>query len=185
MEEKFLLDKQANQFKRKILIPGYDYILIYLKNMRKIEKMNKKTGLLNKFSLCLRKYRLRRLSVKTGISISPGCFEGGLTLYHWGSIIVNSNVKGGSFITIQSDVNISENVIIGDNVYIAPGAKILANVSLAEGVIIGANSVVTKNISEPYTTWAGVPAKKISEKGYINRLKVNDKLNETVPDTNL
>ena len=78
---------------------------------------------------------------------------------------------GGQYVTIQSATNISDGVILGDNVYIAPGAKILQNVKIADGVIIGANAVVTKDITEAYTSWAGVPAKKINNKGYIDRRK--------------
>ena len=47
----------------------------------------------------------------------------------------------------------------------------MLNVKIADGVIIGANAVVTKDITEAYTSWAGVPAKKISNKGYIDRRK--------------
>ncbi|MDY4836179.1 MAG: hypothetical protein SO165_00225 [Lachnospiraceae bacterium] len=85
----------------------------------------------------------------------------GLTIWHYGSIIVNGTCKTGEFCTLKSDTNISENVTLGNNVYIAPGAKILRNVKIADGVIIGANRIVTKDILEPYTTWVGAPAKKL------------------------
>lgn len=159
------MDKEANGIKRRWPIIGYDYLWIYLRTMRKVEWYNCKAGV-NKLFKYINMYRLRNLSVKTGISIPPNTFERGLILYHWGSIIVNPRVRGGENVTIQSDVNISENVVLGDNVYIAPGVKILENVKIAEGVIIGANSVVTHDILEPYTTWVGVPAHKISNSGY-------------------
>lgn len=162
-------DKKANGIKRKYPIIGYDYLWIYLRTMRKIEYYNSKTGV-NKLLKWFNVYRLRKLSVKTGISIPPNTFERGLTLYHWGSIVVNPRVNGGKNVTIQSDVNISENVILGDNVYIAPGVKILENVQIAEGVILGANAVVTHDIMEPYTTWVGIPAKKISNNGYYRHV---------------
>lgn len=84
---------------------------------------------------------------------------------------------GGAFVTIQSATNISRNVTIEDNVYIAPGAKILENVHIAEGVIVGANSVVTKSIDEPYTTWVGAPAHKLKNVGFKNRKYILDEVN--------
>lgn len=112
--------------------------------MRRYEYLDGKKGILNKIQKLLVKFILRQYSVKTGISIPPYTFQGGLTLYHWGSIIVNESVRG-RYVTIQSATNISDGVIIGDNVYIAPGSKILQNVKIADGVIIGANAVVTKD----------------------------------------
>ena len=168
---KLHMDKIANKFGRKYPIPFYDYNWMYLRIMRKVEYLQKKTDVVSKFRYILNIFRLRQLSVKLGITIPPGTFDGGLTLYHWGSIVVNSNVKGGRFVTIQSDVNISKDVVIGDSVYIAPGVKILEGVKIAEGVMIGANSVVTKDILESYTTWVGSPAKKIKDEGYVNRVE--------------
>ena len=138
--------------------------------MRKIEYLSNKKGLIFKIRLGVCKFRFRQYSVKTGISIPPFTFKGGLTLYHYGSIVVNENVRGGVFCTIQSATNISDGVEIGNNVYIAPGAKILENVKIADGVIIGANSVVTHDINVPNTTWVGVPVKKIKNVGYKDRI---------------
>lgn len=161
-------DKKANQWNRRFSIPFWDYNWIYLLTMRKVEYLCERSGFY-KLLLAVYKMKLRQLSVKTGISIPPNTCSGGVTLYHWGSVIVNETAHLGRYVTLQSDVNVSGGVVIEDNVYVAPGAKILENVHIAEGCIIGANAVVTKNISEPYTTWAGVPARKISDKGYIDR----------------
>lgn len=42
------------------------------------------------------------------------------------------------------------------------GAKIIGDIRIADGVAIGANAVVVKSIIENNTTWAGVPARKVS-----------------------
>ena len=63
-------------------------------------------------------------------------------------------------------MNVSAGVRGGDEIYIAPGAKILENVQIADHVIIGANAVISKNITEANTSWGGIPAKKISDKGF-------------------
>ena len=53
---------------------------------------------------------------------------------------------------------------------IASGAKIFGNITIADGIVIGANSVVNKSFLEPNITIAGVPAKKISNKGSQDRI---------------
>ncbi|MDF2943017.1 MAG: serine O-acetyltransferase [Herbinix sp.] len=169
--EYLLSDKRANNIKRKYPIVGYDYIWIYLRILRRLEyKINcKSNNVINKILVIIDTMKLRQYSVKLGITILPNSFGKGLTLWHYGSIIVNQTAKGGDYVTLQSGINISENVVLGNDVYIAPGAKILSNVLIADAVIIGANSVVTKNIEEKNTTWVGIPAKKISNEGYIRR----------------
>lgn len=62
--------------------------------------------------------------------------------------------------------------LIGDRVYIGTGARVLGNISIADEVVIGANAVVTKDITEPGITVAGIPAKKVKDCGsyhYLNR----------------
>lgn len=54
----------------------------------------------------------------------------------------------------------------GDFIYLAPGAKINGNLTIGNNVIIGSNAVITKFIEEDYVTWAGVLAKKISNKEF-------------------
>lgn len=79
---------------------------------------------------------------------------------------MNTTVRFGDFCVIQTGVVISAGVIGGDYVYLAPGVKIADNVKIADHVTIGMNAVVTKDITESGTAWAGVPARKISEKGF-------------------
>jgi uncharacterized acetyltransferase MJ1064 len=52
-------------------------------------------------------------------------------------------------------------ISIGNDVWIGYGAQIMSGVKIADGCVIGAGAIVTKN-TEPYTIYAGVPAKKIS-----------------------
>ena len=106
------------------------------------------------------------MSVKTGIQIGINTFGKGLGLFHYGSIVVNGSARFGDYCVIQSDVNVSAGVQGGNEIYIAPGAKILENVQIADHVIVGANAVVSKSIAEANTSWGGVPAKKISDKGF-------------------
>ena len=52
---------------------------------------------------------------------------------------------------------------IGDDVWIGYGAIIMSGVNIANGSIIAAGSIVTKD-TEPYSIYAGTPAKKIKDR---------------------
>lgn len=96
-------DFYANKFKRKIPIPCWDYIQIYLQTLRKVERFsmdNDNITFFQRIRLLFYKYKLKQISIKLGISIEPGCFGGGLTLYHYGSIVVNGSCSAGEFCTL-------------------------------------------------------------------------------------
>ena len=64
--------------------------------MRAVEFHKGKNGY-HKIAYVFSKFFLQQISVKTGIQIPAGTFGAGLTLYHWGSIVVNDTVSGGGF----------------------------------------------------------------------------------------
>lgn len=111
---------------------------------------------------------LSRISLKTGITIPINTFDEGLYIPHYGYIVVNGTARFGDSCQIQCGVNISEKSCGGRHIYFGAGAKIMENIYIADDVIIGANAVVTHNIEEPNTVWAGVPAKKISNNGFAS-----------------
>lgn len=51
-------------------------------------------------------------------------------------------------------------VVLGAHVIVGANAVVLPNVTIGEGATIGAGSVVTRNL-EPWTVYAGVPARPI------------------------
>lgn len=114
------------------------------------------------------RFRYHSLSVKLGLSIPYNICGKGLAIPHYGCIVINQTAQIGENCRILDGVNIgATNGVnraphIGNNVFIASGAKIIGDITIADNVPIGANAVVTKSISEPGTTWAGIPAKKIS-----------------------
>lgn len=117
------------------------------------------------------KYRFHRLSLKLGFSIPINVFDKGLSIPHYGSIVVAKGAEVGKNCRIHEGVNIGATngtslaPKLGDRIFIGSGAKILGDITVADDVAIGANAVVVKSITEPGTTWGGVPAKKISDKG--------------------
>jgi len=114
-----------------------------------------------------------------GVYIPPNCFGPGLNIIHLNGIYVWDRAKIGKNCRIYHEVTIGSTPStqlapkLGDNILIGAGAKILGNVEIADNIAIGANSVVVDSFSEPGTTIAGIPAKKVANKGstaYINEM---------------
>lgn len=123
------------------------------------------------------KLRFVILGQKLGFSIPLNVFGPGLSIAHYGYLVVNSSAKIGENCRIHEGVTIGASrdsywvkdanqlcPQIGNNVFIATGAKILGNIKIADGVVIGANSVVTSDVLESNITVGGIPARKISNK---------------------
>ena len=112
------------------------------------------------------KFRFRKLSIKLGFSIPENVFGMGLSIAHYGSIVINPNVRVGNYCRIHVGVNIGANKYgddvpeIGNNVYIGPGAKIFGKIYIGDNTKIGANAVVNKSC-EGNCTLVGVPAKEV------------------------
>lgn len=143
----------------------YTHIFIFV--LRTLEYHSKKTGIYHKMMKFFFLMKWKKWSVKTGISIPEGVCKEGLTLYHYGSIVVNRTSKIGRNCCIMNNVNIGANggsklaPIIGNDVYIGPGAVIYGAIKIADGCYIGANAVVNKSFLEPNSVIAGVPARVI------------------------
>lgn len=111
------------------------------------------------------RFLLYRISNTSGISIPMNTCKKGLTLYHHGSIVVNSACRIGENCCIMNNVNIGANngsdkaPQIGNDVYIGPGAVIFGDIRIIDGCYIGANAVVTRSILEPNSVVVGIPAK--------------------------
>jgi len=58
---------------------------------------------------------------------------------------------------------LDEKIVIADDVWIGYGAIILSGVKIGQGSIIAAGSLVTRNV-EPFSIYAGVPARKMADR---------------------
>ncbi len=139
--------------------------------LRKVEyDLNCRRGVFGRIVGKYHKFRFHRLSVKLGFTIPPNVFGEGLSIPHYGTIVVHGSVRAGRNCRLQEGVTIGATngshkaAVIGDNCYFGSGAKVLGEVTVADDVAIGAGAVVTKDITEPGTTWGGVPARKISDR---------------------
>jgi serine O-acetyltransferase len=173
---KFYLEADRIALSRKGKKPKhfeYDYIWTFQRLLRKVEYyQNCKKSIFRKIYLLLLKRKYYLLSTKLGFTIPLNVFGPGLSIAHRGTIVINKATIVGANCRLHACVNIGtkagyEDVApkIGDNVYIGPGAKIFGQIAIADGIAIGANSVVNKSFLEPNISIAGVPAKKISDRG--------------------
>lgn len=152
------------------LKPEQYWIRSYIRALRKEEFYTYiKT---NKIFRYYYKRRKNILGRKLGFFISAGCFDIGLKIYHYGSIIVNPKARIGKNCTIHGNCCIGskgsfpdDSPIIGDNVDIGQNAQILGGITIADGVKIGAGALVVKSVLIPNVTVVGVPAYIIHYKG--------------------
>ena len=159
--------------KRKNPMIFFDEVWVFERSLRKVEYYKN-----CKNSTFYRPYyyyiylKFHLLSTFLGFHIKPNVFGPGLSISHPGTIIVNGNARVGANCRIHVCTSIGTKAghsdlapTIGNNVYIGPGAKIFGDIEIADGIAIGANSVVDKSFTEPNIGIAGVPAKKINDKG--------------------
>ena len=113
----------------------------------------------------------RYLSKKLSFTIPINVFGSGLSIAHYGTIVVNGKCKIGKNCRIHVCVNIGSmageayaSPKIGDNCYIGPGAKLFEPIKIGDNTAIGANAVVNKSFPEGNVTIGGIPAKIISTK---------------------
>ena len=104
------------------------------------------------------RWRLHKISMKMGYSISCNSCGYGLLLPHYGTIVVGEN-SIGNYAVLHTSTCISGNgKIIGNALYLATGAKMTSKVVLGDNVTVAANSVVTKSFPEGNVLLTGAPA---------------------------
>ncbi|WP_299128702.1 serine acetyltransferase [uncultured Winogradskyella sp.] len=145
-----------------------DPVWAFQRRMRKLEYYtNCKNKGLYKLYIIYLKFMYRRISVKLNFSIPINVFGPGLSIVHYGTIVINYTTKIGANCRMHACVNIGasggevQGPKLGDNVYIGPGAKIFGKIKIPNNTAIGANAVVNKSFEEENTSIAGIPAKKI------------------------
>ena len=125
----------------------------------------------NRVRYLLYRMRLARLQCKYGVHIPINTCGKGLKIMHLGSILVNSNARIGENCTFHINTSIvaggkNDDVPqLGNDIRICVGAVLLGGIKISDKCIIGANSVVNKSFEEEDITIAGVPARKISDRG--------------------
>ena len=128
------------------------YIWNYIETLRYCEYHINNDGFLHKFFRIYYLWKLRKMSIITGFQIPPNTIDKGLTIYHWGPIIINSKTRIGKNCILNPMVVIGHKSPgepaprIGNNVFIGAGAKIIGDITIGDNVIIGQNVVVNKSV---------------------------------------
>lgn len=137
----------------------------FVRLLRRVEYLGAQPGPVARALRFWARFWLLQSSVRTGISIPPGAFGPGLSIAHYGSIVVNSRARIGSHCRIHSATNIGMGAtgvpVVGDYVYIGPGAVLYGDITVGDRAVIGANAVVGRNVPSGVTV-AGAPARRIS-----------------------
>ncbi|MGO4473844.1 serine O-acetyltransferase [Arthrobacter sp. M-10] len=162
-----LADMQAHGLSTWRWYLRYKYPELYFQRaLRRVEYLMSNKTLVHRTLYLVARLYLARLSLQSGISIPPGVFGPGLSIAHYGSIVVNDRARVGAYCRIHSATNIgigkSGVPRIGDFVYIGPGAVISGGITVGDRSAIGANAVVRRDVPQR-TVVAGVPAKTISD----------------------
>lgn len=170
---KYYLDQDRIQLNKSIKKPRLigDEVWRFQIYLRK-EEYHKNNG--NTIRKNIYKLFRHRLGVKLGFTIFPNTFGPGLSIAHYGTIIVNKHSKIGSNCRIHANVNIGTQAgvsgaapTLGHNCYIGPGVKIFGNIIIGNNTAIGANAVVNKSFQSGECTLGGIPAKIISKKNSV------------------
>lgn len=134
------------------------HIWAYIKHMRYVEYYGylKKKSKIFLIPYLYHLSSLRKKSHISGFQIPPGTCGKGLTIWHWGPIIVNSKARIGENCTLYPGVLIGHKSaggipVIGNNVFIGSGTKIIGEVKIGNNVTIGQNCVIVKDIADNQT----------------------------------
>lgn len=153
---------------KKLLFPNP--IISFLKLLRKTEYVkNCSRGLKGKILYLYFFRRFLKQSLKLGFSIPLNVCGPGLSLPHYGTIVVNQNAKIGANCRLHVCVNIGASggselaPQIGDNVYIGPGSILFGNIVIADNITIAANATVYHTFEIPNITIGGTPAVMLKE----------------------
>ncbi|PXW95555.1 serine O-acetyltransferase [Sphaerotilus hippei] len=88
-------------------------------------------------------------------------FGPGFVLIHPIGVVINSSVRGGCNVWLESSVVIGDNrgrsPVLGDDIFIGSGAKVIGGLMVGDGARIGANAVVLKDVPAGALA-VGVPA---------------------------
>lgn len=97
----------------------------------------------------------------------------GVTIYnmdmirigHYSVISQGAHLCGGSHDYNSTNFQLfAKPIILGEYVWVCAEAFISLDVTIPNGVVIGARSVVTKTIVDPWSVYAGQPAKRIGSR---------------------
>ncbi len=168
-------DKKASGRKGSLQEYIFDDIWRFHRRLRWCEYLTNTCS--SKLLLLWSRLLLKKISRELGFTIPINTFGPGLSIAHYGTIVVNTDARIGANCRIHVCTNIGTAAgssgsapVIGDNCYIGPGAKIYGKITIGNNVSIAANAVVNKDFPQDDLTVGGVPAKILSHQGSLGLL---------------
>lgn len=142
-------------------------VLHYQRLLRRIEFLSTRRGPLSRVARFWTRFRLQSVGVRTGITLPPGVAGPGVTIAHYGTVVVNSRARIGKYSRLHPGVTIGiaggRVPVIGDFVYLGPNAVVYGGVTVGDRAVIGANAVVNRDVPAGVTV-AGSPARVVAER---------------------
>ncbi len=156
---------------KQLLTPNLvlKYLLFLRKSEYYINRNQAKHSIWNEVCALYWRYKLRNLGIKLGYSIPINVVGAGLSLPHYGTIVVSANARIGNNCRLHVGVNIGASggnpkaPQIGNNVYIGPGAILFGDIKISDNVTIGANATVNRSCERENVVLAGSPAIIVKE----------------------
>lgn len=176
-------DRQMNGYP-KTRCPGeiiknliFPNAVSYLRNLRKVEYFTNVPILGGRFFRAYYNLKLRVSARKLGYYIGINSCGPGLSLPHYGTVIISAEARLGENCRVHVCVNIGRSAggkkapQIGDNVYIGPSCVLYGDIIIANNITIGANATVNKSFYQENVVIAGTPA-KIVKTDYPNWIEL-------------
>ena len=84
---------------------------------------------------------------------------------------IGHGAQVGENVHMANNVSLAGNAVVGDRSFLGSASIISSNILIPNNTIVGAGAMVNKNFTDEFTTLAGIPAKIIQSKNYLNKPK--------------
>lgn len=142
-------------------------VVMYLRLLRRVEYLKSQPGPLPRALRFWARFRMQSIGVRTGITLPPGVAGAGISIAHYGTVVVNSRARIGKWCRLHPGVTlgIANGGVpsVGDHVYIGPNAVIYGDIRIGNRAVVGANAVVNRDVPDGATV-AGAPARVVSDR---------------------
>lgn len=147
-------------FKETFAIGGAKVIVIkYLRHLRRYAYYynTSKQSLWHKIMMVYEHHRLAKYAIRTGFSIGQNSLDYGVTIPHYGTIVINEASHIGPFAVIHTSNCIAGGKNIGEGFYLSSGSQLVGEFDIGDNVTVAAHSLVNKSFGNNVLI-AGSPA---------------------------